>query len=228
MHSVAGPTSPKRRYRIALPDWGIGSDVVMLMLVVGVAVGIAVPVSIAVLSGAPLFGTTDRAAVEPTSARPSAAMVSRPVPGGLGASTPTPTSTAKPTPTATAKPTPTATAKPTAKPTPRPTLDKKRPTITSRNPGPGAVGVAMNRAIRIVFSEPVRNASGATIQLVNVEAGWTVRSTVVYDAAKRTATLAPVLGMYPNTDYRVTILAGITDRAGNRLKPTSWTFRVGS
>jgi len=26
----------------------------------------------------------------------------------------------------------------------------------------------------------------------------------------------------------VTILAGITDRAGNRLKPTSWTFRVGS
>ena len=220
MHSVAGPTSPKRRYRIALPDWGIGSDVVMLMLVVGVAVGIAVPVSIAVLSGAPLFGATDRAAVEPTSARPSAAMVSPPVPGGLGASAPTPTATAKPT----AKPTP----RPTAKPTPRPTLDKKRPTITSRNPGPGAVGVAMNRAIRIVFSEPVRNASGATIQLVNVEAGWTVRSTVVYDAAKRTATLAPVLGMYPNTDYRVTILAGITDRAGNRLKPTSWTFRVGS
>jgi hypothetical protein len=34
--------------------------------------------------------------------------------------------------------------------------------------------------------------------------------------------------MYPNTEYRVTILPGITDRAGNRLASSSWTFRTGS
>jgi hypothetical protein len=58
--------------------------------------------------------------------------------------------------------------------------------------------------------------------------GWLVHSTVRYDATKRTATLTPDLRMYPNTSYRLTILPGITDRAGNRLPPTSWTFRVGS
>ncbi len=82
--------------------------------------------------------------------------------------------------------------------------------------------------IRIVFSEPVRNVSGSTIQLTNVQGGWVVHSTVRYDAATRTATLNPDLRMYPNTEYRVSILAGITDRAGNRLTPKSWTFRVGS
>ncbi len=34
--------------------------------------------------------------------------------------------------------------------------------------------------------------------------------------------------MYPGTQYRVQILSGITDAAGNRLATTSWTFRVGS
>ena len=51
--------------------------------------------------------------------------------------------------------------------------------------------------IRIVFSEPVRNVSGATIQLTNVAGGWVVHSTVRYDAATHTATLTPDLRMYP-------------------------------
>ena len=175
------------------------------MLLVGMAIGVTVPIGIAVLSGAPLFGTTDRASAEPTSAPPPGAVVSPPpVAGGLARSTPTP------------------------KPTPKPTPDTRRPTITGRSPGPNAVDVPGGSTIRIVFSEPVQNVSSASIQLINVQGGWLVRSTVVYDAAKRTATLNPALGMYPGTEYGVTILPGITDRAGNRLAPTSWTFRVGS
>jgi len=32
--------------------------------------------------------------------------------------------------------------------------------------------------------------------------------------------------MYPSTQYRVQILSGIKDAAGNKLAPTTWTFRV--
>ena len=225
-------------------DW-IRRDVVMLMLLCA-AVGVAVPVGIAVLSGAPLFGTSDKAWVRPTSPSPSGAVASPlPIAGGLESGsvptakptpkptakpTPKPTAkaTPKPTPKPTAKPTPKPTAKPTPKPTAKPTADTRRPTITGRAPGTNALNVPGTSTISILFSEPVQNVSDATIQLVNVQGGWFVRSTVLYDAAKLTATLTPDLGMYPNTEYRVTILPGITDRAGNRLAPTSWTFRVGS
>lgn len=144
--------------------------------------------------------------------------------------TPSPTPTHSPTPTPTPSPTPTATPTPTPtpSPTPKPTPDKQRATITSRTPGAAATNVRGDQTIRIRFSEPVRSVSGDTIQLVNVSGSWLVRSTVKYDAATRTATLDPTLKMFASTTYRVSISSGITDRAGNRLAPTSWTFRVTS
>jgi hypothetical protein len=143
--------------------------------------------------------------------------VAPPAVGGLESG-----SVSKPEPNAT------PTLQPTPKPTPKPTPDRRRPTVASRTPGPNAVSVSGKSAIRILFSEPVRSVSGATIQLTNALGGWLVRSTVRYDAGRETAILTPELWMYPNTEYRVTILRGITDRAGNRLAPTSWTFRTGS
>lgn len=196
----------------------------------GAVVGVVVPVGIAVLTGTPLFGRTDRAPGEVTFPAPPAS-VAPPLsaaggPGsGFGVTTEsTPRATPGPTPT----PAPTPTATPTPTPPPAATPDARRPTITGRNPGPNAVAVAGNSTIRILFSEPVLNASGATIQLFNAPGGWLVRSTVRYDAASRTATLTPNLEMYPRTEYRITISSGITDRAGNRLAPTAWTFQVGS
>jgi hypothetical protein len=180
----------------------------------GVVIGVVVPVGMAVLSGTPLFGTTGAAPVEPTSPQPSGTVAAPlPVVGGLESG---------------AAPTSESTPKSTPKPTPKPTPDTRRPTITGRTPGPAAVNVPGNSTIRILFSEPVRNVSDATIQLINAQGGWLVRSTVRYDASRRTATLTPDLRMYPNTDYRVTIMPGIMDRAGNGLSPRSWTLRVGS
>ena len=187
-----------------------------------IVVGVLVPVGMAVLSGRPLFDTRPAVPVESTSSRPSASVVAPPpAVGGLETG-----SVSKPDPNATPtlQPTPT----PTPKPTPKPTPDRRRPTVASRTLGSNAVSVSGKSAIRILFSEPVRNVSGATIQLTNARGGWLVRSTVRYDAARRIATVVPDLWMYPNTEYRVTILPGITDRAGNRLAPTSWTFRTGS
>jgi hypothetical protein len=131
-------------------------------------------------------------------------------------------------PTATPAPTSKPTPSPRPTPTPGPTPDNKRPTISTRAPGRDAVSVSGGSTIRIVFSEAVRNVSDATIQLTNVQGGWLVHSKVRYDATKRTATLTPDRRMYPRTVYRVTILPGITDRSGNRLAPTSWTFRIGA
>ena len=82
--------------------------------------------------------------------------------------------------------------------------------------------------IQVQFSEQVKGVSGATIRLRNIAGGWLVRSKVDYDAASRTVTLTPARLMYPSTEYRVEILSGITDRAGNRLTPVRWTFQVAS
>ncbi len=176
------------------------------MGIVGLAIGILVPTTLALISGAPLLDT--RAPLGTPSAAGSAA--------GQASSAPP----ATPIPTVTSK----ATARPTA--SPRPTRDTTRPTIVSRAPGRNATGVSGGSTIRIRFSEPVRGVSGSSVRLVNVSGGWVVRSTVRYNASTRTATLDPALNMYPSTQYRVTILAGITDAAGNRLAPTSWTFTV--
>jgi hypothetical protein len=174
------------------------------MAIVGLAIGILVPTTLALMSGAPLLDT--RASV----ATPSAA-------GSAGAPG-SPASSADPTTLATARPTPTR--------SPKPTKDTARPTIASRSPGPNAAGVSGGTTIRIRFSEAVKGVSGSSIQLVNVAGGWVVRATVRYNASTRTATLDPALNMYPSTQYRVSILAGITDASGNRLSPTTWTFRV--
>jgi len=193
----------------------------------GAVVGVVVPVGIAVLTGTPLFGRTDRAPVEATSpaASGSVALALSAAGGPGGDSGATTESAPRATPRPTPSPAPTPTATPTTAPSSAATPDTRRPTIKSRTPGPNAVAVASNSRIRIVFSEPVLNASNATIQLVNGRGGWLVRSTVSYDAARRTATLTPNLEMYASTEYRVTISSGITDRAGNRLARTAWTFR---
>ena len=149
-----------------------------------------------------------------------------PDPSSTPTPTPTPTPTATPTQTPTATATPTPTPQPSPKPTPTP--DTRRPTIMSRTPGPAATSVPGNGPIRVRFTEPVRGVSDGTIQLVNATGGWLVDSAVRYDPATRTATLTPKLKMYPSSQYRVTISSGITDRAGNGLPPTSWTFRVAS
>lgn len=107
---------------------------------------------------------------------------------------------------------------------PAPTPDTEAPVIAAHSPAGGATAVAPGSVITIDFSEPVRKVSGATIQLVNVAGGWVVKASVSYDAARHRAVLDPNLWMYPKTQYRVSILKGIVDGAGNALAPASWTF----
>ena len=194
-----------------------------LVVALCLAIGIAVPIGMALLSGAPPIGSTTPAGAVPSPTPSSQAVVpSRPD------ATSAPTATPRPTSKPTAKPTPKPTAKPTPKPTPRstPRPDTRRPTISGRTPAPNAANVPGNTTIRVVFSEPVRNVSASTVQLVNVAGGWPVRATVQYVSSTRSLTLIPVQSMYPNTVYRVEIGSGISDLARNPLAPVSWTFRT--
>ncbi len=105
-------------------------------------------------------------------------------------------------------------------------LDTTAPRITSRIPVRYATGFARNASIKMTFSEPVRGVSSATLRLKSVRTGLWVQSSVSYSEDKRTATIDPVRTLHTFERYTVHVLAGITDMSGNKLVPTSWSFRT--
>ena len=105
-------------------------------------------------------------------------------------------------------------------------LDTTAPTITSRIPVRYATGFARNASISMTFSEPVRGVSSASLRLKSVRTGLWVQSTVSYSEERRTATIDPVRSLHTFERYTVHVLAGIRDMSGNKLAPTSWSFRT--
>ncbi len=190
----------------------------LLVLVLGVCAGIAVPVGGAVLTGKPLLPSSADGGGVPTS----------PTPSSTSAALETVSPDASAGPKASPKPSARPTSKLSPKPTPRPAKkpDPRRPVIVSRSPASGVTGVGRGTTITITFSEQVRGVSGATIQLYNVAGGWSVNTVVDYISGSRRAVLDPVRNMYPATQYRVVVGSGISDVAGNRLAPVTWQFRT--
>jgi hypothetical protein len=119
-------------------------------------------------------------------------------------------------------PLPTAAANPVALPTP--IVDTTRPTVRSRTPAAGTRRVARGVTVKAVMSEPTTGVSYRTARLVNVRSGNRVTVRVTYDAATRTVRIDPRNALRARTWYRVYLLSGIRDRAGNRLVATSWRF----
>ena len=105
-------------------------------------------------------------------------------------------------------------------------VDRISPTIKSRTPKSGATGVSTRTSVKVVFSEPVRGVSGSTLRLKNLTTGLLVRAKVTYKASTRTATINPNKSMFHGHRYAVVVLRGIKDPSGNRLAPTSWSFRT--
>ena len=105
-------------------------------------------------------------------------------------------------------------------------VDRTSPSIKSRTPKSGATGVSTRASARIVFSEPVRGVSGSTLKLKNLTTGLWVRAKVTYKASTRTAIIDPNKLMFRGNRYAVVVLRGIKDPSGNRLAPTSWSFRT--
>ncbi len=105
-------------------------------------------------------------------------------------------------------------------------VDTTRPRIKVRTPASGATRVSTKASIKVVFTEPVKGVSGSTLRLKNLRTGLWVRAKVTYDKAKRTATIDPSKSMFRGRRYTVVVLHGIKDPSGNRLAPTSWSFKT--
>jgi Ice-binding-like/Bacterial Ig-like domain len=113
--------------------------------------------------------------------------------------------------------------------------DTTPPTVSSTNPGDGAVGVCVNKTVNVTFSEPMDplTITTATFSLA-VTAGASVMGVVSYDAATNIATFRPATALTgtPATNYTATIkggASGVKDLAGNALVfDQSTTFTTNS
>jgi hypothetical protein len=102
-------------------------------------------------------------------------------------------------------------------------VDSRRPTISRRTPG--------RRTTRsanwvVTFSEPVRRVSGTTMRLYRAGRAGAVRARIRSSNGGRTWTLNPSTAMARRAKYTLKLSSGITDRAGNRLRATSYSSTV--
>jgi hypothetical protein len=102
-------------------------------------------------------------------------------------------------------------------------VDTTPPTITSRTPTAGAVGVAIDANVAVTFSEPVQ---AGTIGLeVRDSANNLVAGQVTYDGATRTATFQPSQNWLALRTYTVTV-SGVRDPGDNLLATSTWSYTI--
>jgi Domain of unknown function (DUF4082)/Bacterial Ig-like domain/Bacterial Ig domain len=107
--------------------------------------------------------------------------------------------------------------------------DTTAPTVTGRTPVPGAINIAANTPVTVVFNEPLDPASvsGSSIELRNA-LNALVPASVSYSG--NTATLVPTASLATSSTYTVTVRGGgadprVKDVAGNALAANdSWSF----
>ena len=100
--------------------------------------------------------------------------------------------------------------------------DTTPPTVTDRQPAPGATGVSANTTVTATFSEAV---SSASLSLVTTAAPSTAVAgpAATYDAASRTLTFTPSQPLTASTTYTATV-SGAKDAANNTMASLSWSF----
>jgi hypothetical protein len=102
-----------------------------------------------------------------------------------------------------------------------PQADAAAPSVSDYAPAPGLQAVALDTALRAVFSEAV---NPATVNFVLRGPGnVVVPATLAYTAATLTATLTPNAALATATVYSATLSA--SDTSGNAMtSPLTWTF----
>jgi hypothetical protein len=98
--------------------------------------------------------------------------------------------------------------------------DTTKPTVTDKQPVPGATGVPVNTAVSATFSEAVQ---ASTIVMTLKAGSTTVPGSTSYASATRTVTLTPTSSLATSTLYTVDI-SGAKDSAGNQMDPVNWSF----
>lgn len=105
--------------------------------------------------------------------------------------------------------------------------DVTPPTVTGREPGAGATGVALSANLVVTFSESLKPATvvGANFTLAGPY-GAVPWDSVAYEMATSRLTLNPRGLLLPETVYTLTIAAAVTDWAGLAVVEgdRSWSF----
>jgi hypothetical protein len=100
--------------------------------------------------------------------------------------------------------------------------DTSAPTVVARSPAPNANSVGLSASLTATFSEAV--GAGSVVFELRDGAGAVVPASLSYDAASRTATLAPTAPLVPGTTYTARV-SGATDAAGNAMAGAdTWSF----
>jgi len=100
-----------------------------------------------------------------------------------------------------------------------PPSDTTPPNVIATSPPGGTVGVLVNSAVTVTFSEPMNQATinTNTIIVKEVPTNVVVSGTVTYDAGSRTATFTPSGSMSFDVQHSITVTTSATDLAGNGL-----------
>ncbi len=103
--------------------------------------------------------------------------------------------------------------------------DTTPPTIVSRSPAPGAIGVPFDTDVVVQFSEPMSSTT-FTPETVNLRAfGGSSDVPAIVSYSGLTATLHPINPLGVATLYQATVAGTVTDLNGNPLGSDAiWTF----
>ncbi len=107
-------------------------------------------------------------------------------------------------------------------------VDTTAPTVLSTDPADSVLGVPLNKAVSVTFSEPMNltTLNGSTVMLTS--AGG-VGVTAALSVVGNVAILQPASFLASSTVYTVTVTTGAKDLSGNALASNySWTFTTGS
>jgi glucose/arabinose dehydrogenase len=105
------------------------------------------------------------------------------------------------------------------------TGDQTPPAVVARTPATGAVGVAVQTTVAVVFSEPVQPAT-VVLELRNAS-NQLVAAQLTYDAPTQTATLEPDAALVGSQQYTATARSA-RDLAGNVMAQITWSFSTSS
>lgn len=103
--------------------------------------------------------------------------------------------------------------------------DVPPPTVVARVPAPDATAQNTLPVLSATFEAPVTGVSNTTFTLK--EGTQLVPATVTYAAATKIATLKPTAALKADTQYTLSLTAGIKNAAGVALSPQSWSFLTG-
>ncbi len=106
--------------------------------------------------------------------------------------------------------------------------DNAAPVVTSISPADGAVGVAINAALRLRFNEAINpfTVDGITVSLSGSD-GVAVPGSISFGEGNTLVTIVPQAPLAADQTYTVSIIE-VTDSAGNEVVSKTTTFQTGS